>query len=173
MLAKTHITGGAVAATLYALAAVSMDSLPEASLGILGTTIAAGGFGGLIPDIDHPNSKISKKLKPISKIVNLIFSHRGLFHTPILYIIIWGLLTFQIANPYYGFLLNAIFIGIASHLILDALNPTGIPLFFPLENKRRHFANIKTGSWAETLVFGTLFVCLTMLCLVLFKVFLH
>ena len=155
MLAKTHITGGAVAATLYALAAVSMDSLPEASLGILGTTIAAGGFGGLIPDID------------------LIFSHRGLFHTPILYIIIWGLLTFQIANPYYGFLLNAIFIGIASHLILDALNPTGIPLFFPLENKRRHFANIKTGSWAETLVFGTLFVCLTMLCLVLFKVFLH
>jgi len=176
MLGKTHMLGGAVGAAIYVLATASTTSTIatiaaepassniETTLGITVTAIGTGILGGLIPDIDHPNSKISQKLKPVSKIINLIFSHRGLFHTPILYVIIWGLLTLQIVDPYWRFLINAMFAGIASHLILDSLNPTGIPLFFPVEHKRRNFANIKTGSWLETLVFGVLFVNFVMLC---------
>ena len=42
-----------------------------------------------------------------------------------------------------------LFLGITSHLVLDSLNPGGIPVFFPFSKKRRHIAKIKTGSKAE------------------------
>lgn len=148
MLYKTHIIGGATAATIFTLA----TSYTDVSLETLGAAIVTGAIGGLIPDIDHPNSKISQNLKPASTIINLLFSHRGLFHVPIFYVVIWGLLLFQITNPYWLFFTNTMFIGIMSHLLLDALNPRGIPMFFPFEQKLRRIAKIRTGSISELLI---------------------
>ena len=73
----THMLGGAVAVTAY-IVGTKMNVLPE----FIAATACVGAIGGLISDIDHPNSKISHKLKPVSAIVTRIFSHRGLFHTP-------------------------------------------------------------------------------------------
>ena len=143
MLGKTHMIAGMTIAGLYACSA-DTTSLPYIT-----AAITAGAIGGLLPDIDHPNSKISHKLKPVSKIVNLLFSHRGLFHTPAFYIILWAIVIWQFSNPANILFINSLFLGVMSHLFLDALNPTGIPLFFPLEKKRRNLANIKTGGLTE------------------------
>ena len=42
-----------------------------------------------------------------------------------------------------------LFLGIATHLILDMFNPTGIPLFAPVSYINFHLAKIKTDSSAE------------------------
>lgn len=147
MLGKTHMIAGMTIAGLY------ICSTPTTNLPTITMAVAAGATGGLLPDIDHPNSKISHKLKPVSKLVSLLFAHRGLFHTPILYIILWTLAIWQISNSNTVMLINALFLGIMSHLFLDALNPTGIPLLFPFENKHRNLAHIKTGGLTEKIIY--------------------
>ena len=76
MQGVTHMAGGAAFAAVYTLVAH-----PGLSIGQEAAIIGIGALGGLIPDIDHPNSKISHKLKPVSAVVSLMFSHRGFFHT--------------------------------------------------------------------------------------------
>jgi len=41
-------------------------------------------ISGIFPDIDHPKSKIGRKLKILSYPINFIFGHRGLFHSLLL-----------------------------------------------------------------------------------------
>lgn len=69
--------GGAVAVA----ATILVTDMPL-SPGLAITAMGVGAIGATIPDIDHPNSKISHKLKPVSAIVTLMFSHRGIFHSP-------------------------------------------------------------------------------------------
>ena len=52
MLGKTHMIAGMTIAGLYACSA-DTTSLPYIT-----AAITAGPIGGLLPDIDHPNSKI-------------------------------------------------------------------------------------------------------------------
>ena len=144
MQGVTHMAGGAAFAAVYTLAA-----LPGLSIGQEAAIIGVGALGGLIPDIDHPNSKISHKLKPVSAIVSMMFSHRGFFHTPILYLVLWALWERFCPGTWYLMYGRMLFLGITSHLVLDSLNPGGIPVFFPFSKKRRHIAKIKTGSKAE------------------------
>ena len=146
------MVGGAVGASIYMLATASTTSASMLTATTMSTAICAGILGGLIPDIDHPGSKISAKVKPVSKLINLIFSHRGLFHAPLLYIILWIISGFMIEDLALRFLSNAVFAGIVSHLILDALNPTGIPVFFPFSKEKTHLAKIKTGGKFEIVV---------------------
>ena len=89
----------------------------------------------LLPDIDKFNTKISKKTRPLSLIFN-IARHRTIFHSLITVsaacLILW-----------YSFGLNwavFAFTGLASHLILDAMTPGGIMLFYPLSRKKTGLA---------------------------------
>lgn len=164
MQGRTHMLGGAVAVA----ATILVTDMPL-SPGLAITAMGVGAIGATIPDIDHPNSKISHKLKPVSAIVTLMFSHRGIFHSPILYVLLNGLWAAFYGNQS-GFMWGQfLFIGIFSHLLLDALNPTGVPLLFPFEKKRRHFAKIKTGSKTESVVRWTLtaaeLMCIAAICL--------
>ena len=77
MQGVTHMAGGAAFAAVYTLVAH-----PGLSIGQEAAIIGIGALGGLIPDIDHPNSKISHKLKPVSAVVSLMFSHRGFSTRP-------------------------------------------------------------------------------------------
>ena len=137
MLGKTHMIAGMTIAGLYACSA-DTTSLPYIT-----AAITAGAIGGLLPDIDHPNSKISHKLKPVSKIVNLLFSHRGLFHTPAFYIILWAIVIWQFSNPANILFINSLFLGVMSHLFLDAFESNRNSTIFPLEKKTKEFGKYK------------------------------
>lgn len=163
MLSATHMMGGAAAAAVCLLT-VSTDMQPAS---MVLAAVGAGAVGGLIPDIDHPKSKISHTLRPVNALVSLLFSHRGFFHTPVLYGLLYALFLWKCPAEYlvWG---QCLFAGIASHIFLDCLNPGGIPLFFPLSTKRIHFAKIHTGGKGEGVVRVLLIVLTAALLAILF-----
>lgn len=100
-----------------------------------------------LPDIDSYRSKIGKKIKPISFLINLFFRHRGIFHSPFILMLISlviALINHEIAA--------AFFIGYLSHLILDSLTPGGVMFFYPFSKKRTK-GFIRTGSLFENILF--------------------
>jgi inner membrane protein len=94
----------------------------------------------LLPDIDHPDSKIGRFFKPIG----WIFTHRGFFHS----LLAGGI--FALA-AYFLFrnidVVIAVIVGYSSHLVLDAVNHQGIAFFYPFKNRLTGF--VKSGGIAE------------------------
>lgn len=106
--------------------------------------------GTLLPDIDSARSTIGKRIKPLSRALELVAGHRGLLHS------LAGWLIFTIPASIAG--MNAALpftLGYVSHLLLDSLTPTGVRFLYPLEY--RVSGDIRTDSLAERLVF-TLFL---------------
>lgn len=152
MTGKTHIAGGLCAGAVLAAYCVQSDPLVFAEgvlkpLAGIATGIGCCIGGGLFPDIDWHTSKLGQIFSPLSKTINMIFGHRTLFHSPILYLLIWGIvaLTVPAAKPCLYFFL----LGVATHLALDLFNVKGIPLFYPC-SKRFHVASFKTNGVGET-----------------------
>ncbi|MBH7168784.1 metal-dependent hydrolase, partial [Clostridioides difficile] len=107
--------------------------------------------GSLFPDIDHPNSSLGSKCKLLSSLLNSRFGHRGFIHSPIL-LIASMLVLFLLINKvninyqiYYISLIVGIFIGWISHLLLDFITVSGIPIFYPISNKKFRIFKLKTS----------------------------
>lgn len=126
---------------------------PYTSEKVLLTGVLIGGsiLGSLIPDIDHRQSKIGNKMKITSFIINKLCKHRGITHTPLLYMILSvifllpTILSDNFLNTFYFNLVFGIFIGIISHLFLDSLTISGIPLLYPFTKKKFHLLNYSTN----------------------------
>lgn len=105
-------------------------------------------FASLLPDIDHPDSKVGRKVK----IIGFLFKHRGFFHS------IFGVALFTI--PFIYFKLNIIaipiLIGYCSHLLGDLITLEGITPFYPLQINVKGF--LKVNSWTETGLFFLLLI---------------
>lgn len=128
------------------------------------------GIGSLLPDIDHPTSTFSKKYFLLSipfRILQLIFGnfkatkhfvgHRGITHS-ILFAIIFIVPIFFIDNIWIVLALLSLAIGIISHLLMDMLNPTGVPLLLPFTKKKFRLLPKKiaiTTGWYKGLLFFT------------------
>ena len=69
MLSATHMIGGAAAAAAVLIFNPDIQAVPT-----LITAVGVGVVGGLIPDIDHPKSRISKALRPVNALVSFLFS---------------------------------------------------------------------------------------------------
>jgi len=110
-------------------------------------------FFSVFVDIDEYKSKVGKKVIFLSFVIKLLFKHRGLIHSLILPLIIFGFLWF-----FDYFILGlSILIGYGSHLLLDILNISGIRLFYPISNfKVKGF--VKTGSMLENILFVLILV---------------
>lgn len=160
MTGRTHRIGGLctgiLISNLYIGTNLTSNNL-KLSLLFTGACV----LGSLIPDIDHRGSTISNKnmaTKTVSNIISL-FGHRGITHTPIIYILLLLLPSIffsRLENPFelYTYILSmGCIIGAFSHLILDLLTVEGIPLFFPLSIKKVHLLPIKTGQ-VEYLIQG-------------------
>ncbi|HAS90930.1 MAG TPA: hypothetical protein DCS12_01285 [Clostridiales bacterium] len=142
MTGKTHVLGGIALGAIYSL---------NKNLGI-NETIAVtviSAAGSLLPDIDSSNSKFGRTIPFVSIPISKIFGHRGLFHWPIFYLIL-GALALNFYGQY-SFYIYPTLIGIFSHLILDILNPLGIPLLSP-GSKKVNLLNIYTGSMSENVL---------------------
>ena len=105
-----------------------------------------------LPDIDSYKSKIGKKIKPLSFLINIFLGHRGIFHS--LFLLIPISVFIAIINPEIA---AAFFIGYLSHLVLDSLTSEGVMFFYPFSKKRTK-GFIRTGSLFENMLFILLLV---------------
>ncbi len=101
----------------------------------------------LFPDIDEHKSKIGRKNKIISMPLKLLVSHRGIFHTIYLPIIL-----FAILSNFSKTIGMAMIIGYLSHLLMDALTRRGIRPLYPIINRKIN-GFIKTNSLSEKILF--------------------
>ncbi|SJZ58118.1 metal-dependent hydrolase [Selenihalanaerobacter shriftii] len=116
----------------------------------------AAALGAILPDIDHVNSRIGNKLKPISWIIKLFgIKHRGLTHS-ILGVFLFSILLEKLLliNWIDKIWYYSLLIGYISHLIADMFNPLGIPILYPNEYRFKFGINITTGSWKENTFFS-------------------
>lgn len=159
----THVMGG-IALGVGIGVASSTSSIP-----LFGVLLAGTSIGAILPDIDKKNTSVSHKAPFISFITRLFTTHRGFTHS-LLALAIFGSILYPVTQfgnlvryLYYGLI-----IGYLSHLILDMLNPEGIPLFFPIKFKIS-FAKIRTGGKMESLFRWGLFVIIAISLLKYFR----
>lgn len=127
-------------------------------------------FAALVPDLDAPDATLKHwtinlgdrrhgtKLKPfavISSLMTLVFPHRGFVHS------LYAALTFSLVGAALALLWQlaawwpvtlALLVGYISHLLLDALTPSGIPLWLKGDWHLFPKLRIPTGSYLEHLM---------------------
>lgn len=113
---------------------------------VQGAVVIAGtALGSLVPDIDHKNSTISQKVKPVGAVVSVIAGHRKLLHDPVFYMTAYAALALCYGSI--PFTAMPLFLGVSSHLLLDVLNMAGIPFLYMLNKKWRiRLLRVRTGS---------------------------
>ncbi|WP_121616653.1 metal-dependent hydrolase [Virgibacillus halodenitrificans] len=117
-------------------------------------------LGSLLPDLDTPNSKLGRKLWPISFIISRFVKHRTATHSLLFITIVGAIGSFLCSvldqSQFYAMGLT---IGTISHIAGDGLTNTGVPLLYPFMKKRfRTPLTFSTGSLRERGVFYLLIV---------------
>lgn len=157
MVAPTHI----LFSLSGAIALVRVHHLPF-TVGDLVVVV----IGSLLPDIDvdgatitRPGSVLSRVIpyqlgklldnltSVVSKVIGLLFGHRGATHAPFLWLAI--LLYGGIAGSPLVF-----WLGWAAlwHVIGDSLTLSGVPAFYPLSSRRYGIRLFRTGSAVEAVI---------------------
>ena len=108
-----------------------------------------GGAAGLLPDLDHPKSKLGRMLPFLSYPLYWIFGHREATHS----LLFATTISFPIffTSLYMGI---AVFLGITLHLVGDAITASHnnrVPFFFP-HPKRYGIRLFKVGGIVENFV---------------------
>jgi|GEM_PF-4776271 len=107
-------------------------------------------FASIMPDIDHPNSKMGKRFRftLIPYILYYIIGHRTITHSLFL------LLPMLTAAFYFNNLwLTAFVAGYCLHILGDYIADEGIVFFWPVTPKRYHaFLTFKTNGLIEWLI---------------------
>ncbi len=121
---------------------------------VFGTMAAA--IGGLLPDLDHPESVLGRRLPLLSVPLANTFGHRGMTHSLgavlVMLAVLIGITTAYHWNTV-AWLVPPLIVGYLSHILGDAMTPSGVPLFWP--RKRTYSFNLfKTFSWQETVSVG-------------------
>lgn len=141
MLYQTHFAGG-----LAAGAAILVYTHPTGSVVLPALMVA--GIAAIVSDVDKKGSLPNKSLGLPGKAVPTVISHRTATHSLLaVVVLVLGLLALQVPHIY---LLMAAG-GILSHLILDSLNPHGVPWLWPLPLKVG-VPLITTGHIGETFI---------------------
>ena len=115
----------------------------------------------IFPDIDERKSKIGKKYKKTSTIINFIFGHRGFFHSTFIPLTLY--FVFYYINNEIGV---AVLVGYFSHLFMDAITKHGIRPLYPIINKKIN-GPVKTNSITEKILF------LIVIVLILYVLFIY
>jgi len=171
MLSSTHAAVGAAIGCTAAHLLGGPNPLLASSL-IIGSTI-----GSIALDVDTISSRVSRSniaMLSLSFLIEEIFGHRGLVHTPLFIGILciaeaFLLHTYSSAAPgvtlFIGFFGSAFILGAISHLLLDMLTPMGVMLLYPFSKKRYVIPNpiVKGKSRFEYFIFS---------CFILIDVFL-
>jgi len=138
MMYYTHLAFG----FLVSLISINIFNINNKLLFILITALFS-----IFPDIDERSSKIGKKYKLASRIINFLFGHRGFFHSIYIPLILYFIL-YNIINE----IGIAVLVGYFSHLLMDALTKNGIRPLYPIINRKIN-GFIKTNSILEKIIF--------------------
>jgi inner membrane protein len=135
MMASSHVIVGAVGwvATAHLL------GQPLNPLHVVASAMAA-----LTPDIDHPKSWLGSRLGIVSVAIASVVGHRGVTHS-LLAVLTWGACLYTWGTEE---LVAPLAVGYLSHLLADALTPSGVPFLWPCK-RRFGLALVTTGSWSE------------------------
>ncbi len=145
MMFKTHLAFG----FLIGLISLKFLNISNPFVFLILITIFSS-----LPDIDHPKSKIGRKFPFLSWPINLIFKHRGFFHSIfpsfILFFVFHYFNLDIIAFP--------IALGYIAHLLGDSLTKEGINFLHPFSTFRIQ-GPIRTGGFLELIML--LFILIT------------
>ena len=146
MLARTHLAF-ALLSGLFAIDHIDIHNKIAFFVFVL--------VGALIIDIDHPKSKLGRKIGFVSGFFRFLFGHRGLFHS-IFFTLMISYLVYSY-NHEYGI---ALFIGCLSHLFADGLTKQGINFLHPVS--KLHLSGfVETGGFLETVLFLVISLIIT------------
>ncbi len=110
--------------------------------------LALAAAGALLPDIDHPQSWVGRRMPLVSRPLAALLGHRGVTHSLLAVLAGAALLASQgLARD----ALDALAVGYLSHLAADVLTPAGLRLAWPLR-ARVAVPICRTGSAAEALI---------------------
>lgn len=151
---KNHLKTGAMTGILLMSAAYSDIKVEPAELVLYSAGIVVG---SALPDIDHPNSYIAKKLSFLGAIISRVFSHRGFTHSVFFLALLefirrYGQQFFEgdsIGLFSYGMI--GVIAASATHIFMDMFIGNGVKLFFPVIDKKIYISKIKSGSGAESI----------------------
>ena len=150
MIAPTHVSFGVLFAEFVF---TCLDASPT------GPALLAAGVGSLLPDADTPKSAVGRVFKP-SAAIERRFGHRQITHSALfLGACAAAALPLLLAGKlvYLGLLL-----GVASHLMLDMANLSGVPLLYPYPGRfvfpEPKEARIEVGSRREWVLLAVLLV---------------
>lgn len=88
-------------------------------------------LASLLPDLDTKHSMITRLLYPVWKILDLLgVRHRTITHSFLLYFLLSVIAIKVDLNTLY-----LVSIGCITHVFLDCLNKSGVPLFLPVTDK--------------------------------------
>jgi len=140
MMAKSH---AALGLATWVVAAPLLHLAPLDPL-YLGLAVA----GSLLPDMDHPQSWVGRRTRPVSSALAAALGHRGITHSAIAVLALVALLSHA---GYRRGTVSALAVGYLSHLAADMLTPRGLRLAWPL---RRTWGVplCRTGSPAEPVI---------------------
>lgn len=96
--------------------------------------LGVGAVVALIPDIDHPQGGIRRKLGCLGNFLFGRLKHRGLTHT-LIAIVAVGAAAFTALPPFIG---EVVAMAYLSHILADMLTVSGLPIFWPYKKDSYH-----------------------------------
>lgn len=145
----THLATGAYFGSMATLAI--QPGLITSAVFVTSTLL-----GSLLPDIDHPQSWLGKRIPFISIPVSAIFGHRGITHSLFgMLLLISICFAIAISLQILTAPLTGILIGYVGHVLGDWVTPSGIPLLWPNKDRYASPTTLEIGSIHETLIFWT------------------
>lgn len=149
---KTHLVGGLL------LGCVTASKVTGDSASMVKAVFIAGSVAGsLFPDIDHKGSYLGRRARIASTITSSVFGHRGAFHSPFfiggLTFLLYMLSRLFVVSSLIKYIFIGFYVGNLSHIFLDMLTVSGVPIFYPLSKKKVSLVGVKTGGTGELVVF--------------------
>lgn len=151
MIAPTHVSFGVLFAEFVF---TCLDVSPS------GPALLAAGVGALLPDADTPKSAIGRVFKP-STAIERRFGHRQITHSA-LFLGLCALVCLPLIFLKWWLVYLGLLLGIASHLMIDMANLSGVPLLYPYPGRfvfpEPKDARIEVGSKREWILLSILLV---------------
>ncbi len=113
-------------------------------------------LGALLPDIDEPRSFVGKRIPFLPHVINKIFGHRGMTHSLIAILLMFGI--YLLCSNIFTLMLV---LGYFLHVLEDTFSVSGIAWLLPFSDRKLAFKLYKTGGISENLIFIIMLVVLT------------
>ena len=109
-------------------------------------------LGAFVVDIDTSRSNFGRKMRPLSWFIEILFGHRGFFHS-LVAAFIFLLLSIYLFRL--SFLAFAPALGYLSHIFLDCFTLSGVPVLKPF-SESRFSGPVSTGGVIEYIIFSAI-----------------